>query len=141
MPVIDDFRGPHAYLSNFFPAVVTFADRDYPTVEHAYQAAKSKKKRDREKMLSMQTPYDAKHLGRSFELRPDWERIKEKIMLMLLRQKFDQQPFKRWLIETDDAELIEGNYWNDTYWGVCNGEGQNRLGMLLMQVRDELQDA
>lgn len=143
--VIDEFRGPYAFLSNFFPVVVTFAGRDYPTVEHAFWAACSKRKTVRERMLSIQTPAEARNLGRTFIPRPDWDAIKEGVMLMLLRQKFDQQPFQMWLKNTGDAELIESQYggdpYSDKYWGVRANEGLNRLGMLLMQVRDELEDA
>lgn len=147
--VINEFRGPHAFLSNFFPAVVTFAGRDYPTVEHALAAAQTKKKTEREKLCTVHAPADARLIARTRahqgQTREDWEQIKERVMLMLLRQKFDQQPFKKWLLETGDTELIESQYggdpYSDKFWGVRSGEGQNRLGMLLMQVRDELQDA
>ena len=43
--------------------------------------------------------------------------------------------------DTNNEELIEGNTWNDTYWGVCNGRGQNHLGKILMKVRSLLKEA
>ena len=60
-------------------------------------------------------------------------------MAYVLHLKFRQHPeLGNLLIATGDAELIEGNIWRDTYWGVCNGVGKNRLGELLMQLRNEL---
>ena len=41
-------------------------------------------------------------------------------------------------MQTEDAELVEDNWWGDKFWGVCNGEGENHLGKLLMKIRDEL---
>jgi predicted NAD-dependent protein-ADP-ribosyltransferase YbiA (DUF1768 family) len=37
-----------------------------------------------------------------------------------------------------EAPLIEGNTWNDRYWGVCRGTGKNRLGQILMRIRSEI---
>ena len=48
------------------------------------------------------------------------------------------ESLKKRLLETGDEELIEGNTWNDTYWGVCKGVGLNKLGEILMRVREEL---
>lgn len=71
-------------------------------------------------------------------LRPDWEYIRVDVMTELVRKKFSQEPLRSQLIATGDAELIEGNWWNDTFWGVCNGVGENNLGKILMKVRDEI---
>jgi hypothetical protein len=71
-------------------------------------------------------------------LRADWEDIRLEVMLNLLRQKFAPGSELRTKLETTTPhELVEGNTWGDTFWGVCNGVGQNNLGRLLMQVRDE----
>ena len=59
-------------------------------------------------------------------------------MKILLRQKFGDAWLRAKLLATGDAELIEGNYWHDTFWGMCNGKGENHLGRLLMEVRSEL---
>ena len=72
-------------------------------------------------------------------LRKDWEQVKDDIMYEVVRAKFIQHPIlAQQLLDTRDAELIEGNNWGDTYWGVCNGYGKNMLGRILMRVRDEL---
>ena len=59
----------------------------------------------------------------------------------ICRAKFTQnEELKKKLIDTGDATLIEGNTWNDTFWGVCNGVGENNLGKILMKIREELKD-
>jgi ribA/ribD-fused uncharacterized protein len=139
MTKIESFSGDYRFLSNFFRATapVILDGIEYSTVEHAYQAAKTTNLTFREK-FKYGTPGDAKRLGKSVQLRSDWEQIKESIMLDLLRQKFIGTGLEKKLLETGDAVLIEGNWWKDTYWGVCDGVGQNRLGILLMQVRSEI---
>ena len=143
---ITEFRGQYRFLSNFFPSLVVLADEGsavchtdaYPSVEHAYQAAKTEDPEIRRQIRTAAGPSEAKRLGKACKKRDNWEQIKERIMLNLLRQKFSRQPLKGMLITTGDARLIEGNSWGDTYWGVCRGVGKNRLGHLLMQVRDEI---
>jgi len=70
---------------------------------------------------------------------PEYFTVKVKLMFELVLEKFKQNPeLKQKLLETGNQELIEGNTWNDTFWGVCNGQGQNWLGKILMLVRSEL---
>ena len=83
-------------------------------------------------------PGKAKRLGRKVTLRPDWEQIKTYTMLLLLRIKFSDENLATKLLETGEQKLIEGNSWGDCFWGVCDGVGENHLGKLLMQVREEL---
>lgn len=136
--MIDRFTGTFRFLSNFWPAPVIFDGIEYPTVEHAYQAAKTERIDQRVRIEHAQTPGQAKRLGRKVDLRPDWEEIKEAVMLTLLRQKFLKGTrLAQWLDETADHELVEGNTWGDVYWGVCDGVGQNKLGKMLMQIREE----
>ena len=92
------------------------------------------------KIANAKTPGEAKKLARKLPIRPDWEEVKDQIMLDLVRIKFSKSGLKKALLATGDAELIEGNTWNDTYWGVCKGVGQNKLGKILMQVRKELRE-
>jgi ribA/ribD-fused uncharacterized protein len=138
---IKAFRGPYSFLSNFYPSIVRFDGLAYPTVEHAYQAAKSPHNSEyHAKLISVPADKagDAKALGQNVTLRTDWEDVRLDIMLDLVRQKFRHPKLRIQLKSTDDAELIEGNYWFDTFWGVCNGHGQNHLGKILMKVRDEI---
>ena len=84
------------------------------------------------------TPGQAKRAGNKLVLRPDWEQIKIIVMTDLCRIKFQDPHMRKLLLDTGDAELIEGNWWNDTFWGVCNGIGQNHLGKILMAIRNLL---
>jgi ribA/ribD-fused uncharacterized protein len=120
---------------------VTFDGVVYPTNEHAYQAAKSLDPAEREFVRTRVSPNMAKKAGRrNVTLRADWEQVKLKIMEDLVRQKFQDPELKKQILSTGTAELIEGNWWNDTFWGVCNGKGENHLGRILMKVREELKN-
>jgi ribA/ribD-fused uncharacterized protein len=81
----------------------------------------------------------AKGLGRQGSLRADWEQVKFDLMHTLLQQKFAQPELRQALLDTGDAELIEGNTWGDRVWGCVLVKGQwvgkNQLGILLMRVR------
>lgn len=134
------FTDEHRFLSNFWPAVVSLPGDPnvYASVEHAYQAAKSLDADQRWAISMARTAGGAKRLGKTVRLRPDWERVKLDVMLDLLRQKFIHADLAKLLRATGTAELVEGNTWGDTFWGVCNGVGENHLGRLLMQVRTEI---
>jgi len=84
-------------------------------------------------------PYSAKRKGRTVKLREDWERVKDDIMYQVVKAKFEQNDeLKEKLLATGNEELVEGNTWNDMYWGVYDGKGYNVLGTILMLVRHEL---
>ena len=135
---IDEFQGEYRFLSNFYPCAVMYDGYLYRSVEHAYQAAKTFDEQQRLKIRKLSKPGEAKRAGRRITLRKDWEEVKLDIMLELLEKKFQEPSLKRRLIATGNATLIEGNNWNDTFWGVCRDKGDNHLGRLLMQVRDRI---
>ena len=138
-PPIDSFAGEYRFLSNFFPTPVFLDNKLYSSTEHAYQAAKTLIQAEREEIQRAGTPGLAKKLGRKVTLRVDWESIKINVMRELLRQKFARgTPLSLGLVATGDAILIEGNHWNDCFWGVCRGVGENHLGKLLMEQRSFL---
>jgi ribA/ribD-fused uncharacterized protein len=113
----------------------------YPTVEHAYQAAKTLDQTERVVILAALSPGSAKRLGKTVTKRTDWDDItKINVMAVLLKQKFADPVTAHYLKETGDAELIEGNHWGDVFWGVCRGVGKNHLGRLLMEIRDTLRN-
>lgn len=132
-------KGPTGYMSNFSRHKYKRNGRECKTSEHDYQAEKAAGTAMERKILDADSPADAKSLGQTVQLTADWHAKKEKIMLECLRAKFSQHPaIQKKLIETGDSELIE-NSPTDPYWGCGkNGTGKNRLGVLLMQVRDEL---
>jgi len=139
---IREFKGEYAFLSNF-ARLDNFINLDgmfFWTVEHAYQAAKTSDLNFRRLIAQAKTPREAKRIGRKVPMRPAWDQMKDVIMFKLLQVKFQQTNFKQKLIETYPAELVEGNWWGDHYWGVNvrTGVGENRLGKLLMQIREEL---
>lgn len=138
MEKIDSFNGEYYFLSNYYHSPIVFEGIHYPTVEHAFQAAKTLNNNKRLEIARMRTPGDAKKAGRTVSLRPDWEKIKFDVMKKCVTSKFEDYNLRNKLLATGDAELIEGNWWNDTTWGVCNGVGQNHLGKILMEVRDEI---
>lgn len=135
---INHFHGEYDWLSNFWFSPVELEGATYPTVEHAFQAAKTRDADDRLKIQQSASPGQAKRLGRKVLLRADWEQVKVEIMRDLLRKKFADQQLADLLRATGNRELIEGNTWNDRFWGVCRGVGKNWLGRLLMEVRAEL---
>ena len=133
--VIDSFQGEYGFLSNFHPSPICFNNIEYPTVEHAFQAMKTEDPQMRTKIAAAATPGEAKRMGRNVRLRLDWEEKKIPIMKRLLELKFQIPSLRRSLKETGCAMLVEGNKWNDRFWGVCNGAGRNELGKLLMDIR------
>lgn len=137
--VIEQFQGPYRFLSDFWPAEVQFEGLEYPDVEHAYQSAKTVDMALRRRIAALPTPAAAKHMGESFPPRPDWPAIKLDVMERCVLYKFTHHPdLARRLLATGEAYLQEGNTWNDRYWGVCGGRGENHLGRILMKVRAEL---
>jgi ribA/ribD-fused uncharacterized protein len=140
--VIDNFDGEFAFLSNFYPSPVAYEGAQYPTIEHAFQAAKTLDQTERERVRLAATPGNAKRIGRRVHLREDWEEIKVDVMRSLLAAKFSDERLKQNLLATRDATLVEGNTWHDNYWGDCRCDrcgkrnGANMLGNLLMQVRE-----
>jgi len=144
--IINSFTGNYERFSNFYPVLIQFDGLHFPSVEHAYVAAKTKDKMAK-RMIANLAPDKAgkaKRLGRKFILRDDWEIIKLSVMKRCLMQKFLYLNFRTFLLETGTATLIEGNHWHDNYWGDCSCEkcsdipGQNHLGKILMKVREKI---
>jgi ribA/ribD-fused uncharacterized protein len=145
---ISDFQGKNFFLSNYAPAKVRLDGMEFPTVEHAYQAAKTLEAAARQKIREASTPGLAKKMGRKLTKIPEWSDVKVEVMRDLVHQKFEQHPdLKKLLLATGDAELVEGNTWHDNFWGDCRCSrcqaisGENRLGRLLMEVRQRLREA
>jgi ribA/ribD-fused uncharacterized protein len=138
--VINDFRGEFSFLSNLYESTIYVDGERYASVEHAYQAHKTLDPWSRKLVREARTSRDAKRLGKSVTLRGDWEAIKVDLMRSFVRKKFENPFLRPLLLATGDADLVEGNTWGDTFWGVCRGEGQNWLGRLLMEVRDEIKN-
>ena len=141
MSDVKQFQNEHRFLSNFAYVDVVFEGVTYRSVEAAYQAAKTLDPELRKPFMYAMS-YQAKRMGKLLDVRPDWDDVKESIMCDLLRQKFYNNPYhKNGLLATGDGYLEEGNVWGDRYWGVDlqTGEGENRLGKILMEIRSELE--
>lgn len=128
-------------FSNFSPHPVRMDGRLWPTVEHYFQAQKFAGTAREEEIRRAASPAQAKQLGndRSAPLRRDWESVKDQVMRDALLAKFRQHDeLRRILVSTGDARLIEDTD-QDRYWGDGDdGRGRNRLGQLLMEVREAL---
>lgn len=130
------FFGPYRFLSNFYPGKVWFEGLQYPYSENAYQAAKTLEISLREEFVKM-TPNQSKRGGRMLEIRSDWEDVKTEIMAAIVFDKFYRNhDLRKQLISTGDKYLEETNHWSDHYWGVCDAVGENRLGKILMRLRN-----
>ena len=146
-PDILAFRGEYEFLSNFWPAPTPHnltignqtLDTMWDTTEHAYQAAKAIDINYAQYVHAAPTPAEAKRRGRAVPQRPDWEDIKLSVMAHVVAMKFSYHPDLRLaLLNTGEATLVEGNNWGDTFWGKCEGVGENHLGLILMGVRKAL---
>lgn len=132
------FDGEYTFLSNFYERQVVYQGLTYGSSEAAFQAQKTASAEERQVFTTL-TPMQSKKMGRKITLRPDWEEVKTQVMYEIILAKFTQNTdLAEKLIATGDQELVEGNYWKDTCWGVCNGVGENRLGKILMRVREEI---
>jgi len=134
--VIDDFRSPdYRFLGNFYECYVEMEGEIYPTVEHAFQASKTLDSRDRAAIRDAESPRKAKRIGRSVQLRNDWDSVRVDVMKELLVKKFETNELRTKLLATKDAELVSGG---DSFWGKVDGMGLNQLGKLLMEIRGDL---
>lgn len=159
-PIVS-FSGPYWFLANPCPAPVIHEGIQFPSAEHAFQAAKTLDW-DLRVMIARTTDWRAaKRGGRQLPLRSGWDQLRRPVMLQVVLDKFTRNPdLGRSLVATGDRVLIEGNIWGDTGWGaVYPGDrgsegwrrlplwydgaggtlaGRNWLGWSLMTVRDVL---
>lgn len=139
------FSGGLAFLSSFSEHPVYYDGFVFPTLENAYQAAKTTDRNQRAAFVGL-TPGQAKRAGRNLELRRDWEDRKLPIMRFLLANKFTiNAHLAPELAYTGDMLLVETNTWHDNEWGdcrcgrdACAAPGKNLLGISLMQLRSYL---
>lgn len=135
---ITSFSGEYDFLSNFYPVDIPHEGLVYPSVEHAYQAMKTFDPDERKRIRLAKTPGKAKRLGAKVFLWERWDMYKEEIMMHFCHEKFNNirnPDLVKRLLQTGSRKLIEKNNWGDKYWGVCDGEGLNKLGEILMDIR------
>jgi len=134
--------GKYGFLSNLFKCPVHYDDKDFTCSEAAYQYGKPVRTEVAEWLISAPSPHliaAAAHALFSFDIAPDWNKIKVDRMRDILREKFTQNKnLQKLLLDTGNVILIEDSK-TDAFWGVGkNGDGKNTLGTLLMEVRDDL---
>lgn len=146
---LDGWKG--TWLSNMHPVSVEYGGVIYPSVENAYQAAKTLDINAR-KEFEWMTPYGAKSAGKKLIIRPDWEEVKIPIMLDLVTQKYKWPRLRKRLLDTNDHELIEWNSHGDDFWGQITYKadinslhggvlvGSNHLGKITEIVRSNLRN-
>ncbi len=133
---------PYGCFSNFSRHPIIVNGKEWKTTEHYYRAQKFEDPEIREKVRLSVSPWVAAQIGRdpSLPLRKDWDQIKESVMKDALRLKVTQHTeIKDILLSTDDNEIVEHTP-RDHYWADGgDGSGKNRLGILWMEIREELQ--
>jgi ribA/ribD-fused uncharacterized protein len=135
---IKGFFGMYRFLSNFHEAPILYEGDVYPSTEAAYQAAKTFIMSEREMFFNI-APSKAKRLGQQLTMRGDWEDIKTNVMYEVCLFKFSHHnDLRKELLATSDRYLEEANWWGDKFWGTCEGEGRNELGVILMMIRYQL---
>ncbi len=128
-------------FSNFAPYPIKLKGKMWATSEHYFQAQKFVGTPHEAKIRKAASPMKAAELGRTrkVRIRQNWDHIRDNVMYEALQAKFSQHPeLKQLLLETGDKILIEHTE-NDDYWGDGgNGKGKNKLGKLLMKLREAL---
>jgi N-glycosidase YbiA len=132
---------PYGCFSNFSAHGFVLDDTWWPTSEHYFQAQKFAGTPYVDYIQQAGSPKEAAQLGRqpTFPLRPDWQKVKDDVMLRAVLRKFEAHTdIRAILLATGDEEIIE-NTTHDYYWGCgTDGSGRNMLGQILMQVRQIL---
>ncbi|MCO7224104.1 NADAR family protein [Pleionea sp. CnH1-48] len=128
-------------FSNFAPYPIKIKSKVWPSSEHYFQAMKFDNAADQNEIRKAKTPMEAARKGRDRKrkLKRSWESIKDNVMREAVLQKFMQHDYlKALLLGTGSAKLIESTE-NDSYWGDGgDGSGKNKLGLILMEVREKL---
>jgi len=132
---------PYGCFSNFAPHGFELDGLWWPTSEHYFQAQKFLGTRLFEKIRNAKGPMGAAELGRTrkYPMRADWEEVKDEVMKRAVRTKFRAHSDIRAILLATGTELIVEKTSRDYYWGCgTDGTGKNRLGLILMEVREEL---
>ena len=129
-------------FANFSRHAIFVDNKIWPTVEHYYQAQKFQGTPFEEEIRTLETPTLAKE--RAHKLLIDhpavnWEEKKECVMYKGLLTKFTQHPDLLETLLSTGNRILKEHTELDFYWADgLNDSGKNRLGCLLMQIRDEL---
>lgn len=136
-------REQYGCLSNFSPHGFELDGVYWPTSEHYFQAQKFVGTPHADQIREVKSAKDAAKMGRDRKrpLRPDWNEVKDGIMKKAVLRKFETHKDIREILLATGNELIVENSPIDYYWGCGkDGSGKNRLGEILMEVREILRD-
>lgn len=137
-PAVFEYKGGNwirNWFSNFTSCNLVIGGKIWPSVENYYQAMKTLDL-DKQEQIRRMTPAESKRAGRKVKVRDDWEKVKTGVMRMALEVKFSLPEWKAKLL-ADTGTIVEWNNWGDRIWGATlDGMGENRLGVLLMEIRD-----
>ena len=144
---VGSFSGDLEFLSNMYKIPVYFNEskydnfqpdfKVYPSSENLYQALKCRYVRDRELFQNVD-PHKSKRIGRSIEIRSDWDNVRLEDMKLAIDLKFKNIELAEKLIDLPDDKIIEFNNWGDRFFGICNGEGLDHLGKILRAKKQQI---
>lgn len=142
MEKIEKFVEENYFLSTMSRCFITINGITYPTVEHAFQASKTRDTEIQQKIADMENPVDAVRFGRTIKPYPAWLGQRLQILERLLEIKFQKDTYKNLLIATGDAEIEHRNDYGDAFFGIRNdnNQGQNWLGRLTQKVREKIKN-
>jgi ribA/ribD-fused uncharacterized protein len=139
---VKGFFGEYRWLSNFHECEIFFNGLRFPATENAYVYAKIAPELRTEFQetideLMVCSAAESKKIGKSVPIRDDWDAIKYDIMSAVVFDKYYRhKELRKALLSTGYKHLEETNHWKDTFWGVCDGKGHNKLGQIHMSIRD-----
>ena len=144
---VGSFSGDLEFLSNMYKIPIYFNEskydnfqpdfKIYPSSENLYQALKCKYIKDRELFQNVD-PHKSKRIGRSIEIRSDWDNVRLEDMKLAIDLKFKNIELAEKLIDLPDDKIIEFNNWGDRFFGICNGEGLDHLGKILRAKKQQI---
>lgn len=130
-------------FSNFAAFPFDLDGKEWPTSEHYFQAMKFTDEAYRERIREANRPMVAAQLGRSRDvpIRQDWESVKIDVMRRAVQAKFEAYPALRSLLLSTGDEMIIEDAAGDSFWGCgSEGNGENWLGRILMEIREQLSE-
>lgn len=130
------FRDKYAFLSNMYPCEIRYKGMIFSCTEAAYQSQKTSDITEQRKFQEYTGP-KAKRMGRKLPLDDSFDERKVGIMKELIDIKFKNKELAN-ALKNITGPIVEDNTWGDCFWGVCGGTGENHLGKILSEKRDEL---
>ncbi|MBI5044583.1 MAG: NADAR family protein [Candidatus Levybacteria bacterium] len=129
-------------FSNFSSHSIKIDGVLYPTVEHAFHAAKFDNEKIKEEIKSAGSPLKAFEIGKKYkpQRRSNWDETKVSVLQKIIAEKVKQHDeVRKALLATGNEEIIEDNPLDDFWGNGKDGNGQNHMGKILMRIRNELQ--